>query len=214
MQNYIPPFQKIIDELNKLPGIGPKSAEKLASYILKMNEEDFGEFINSLEDGRKKIRKCKICFNLSEEEICDICKDESRDKYTICVVEEPKDLIAIEKTGVYNGLYHVLHGILRPSDDIESKNLKIDKLIDRIKSSNIKELILATNLTYEGELTAMFILRELGDIKLKITRIASGLPVGSDIEYADQLTLKKAFEGREKMDKEVLIKGWETFYYP
>ncbi len=207
MQNYIPPFQKIIDELNKLPGIGPKSAEKLASYILKMNEEDFGEFINSLEDGRKKIRKCKICFNLSEEEICDICKDESRDKYTICVVEEPKDLIAIEKTGVYNGLYHVLHGILRPSDDIESKNLKIDKLIDRIKSSNIKELILATNLTYEGELTAMFILRELGDIKLKITRIASGLPVGSDIEYADQLTLKKAFEGREEMDKEVLIKG-------
>ncbi len=207
MQNYIPPFQKIIDELNKLPGIGPKSAEKLASYILKMNEEDFGEFINSLEDGRRKIRKCKICFNLSEREICDICKDESRDKYTICVVEEPKDLIAIEKTGVYNGLYHVLHGILRPSDNIESKNLKIDTLIDRIKSSNIKELILATNLTYEGELTAMFILRELGDIKLKITRIASGLPVGSDIEYADQLTLKKAFEGREEMDKEVLMKG-------
>jgi recombination protein RecR len=207
MQNYIPPFQKIIDELNKLPGIGPKSAEKLASYILKMNEEDFGEFINSLEDGRRKIRKCKICFNLSEGEICDICKDESRDKYTICVVEEPKDLIAIEKTGVYNGLYHVLHGILRPSDNIESKNLKIDTLIDRIKSSNIKELILATNLTYEGELTAMFILRELGDIKLKITRIASGLPVGSDIEYADQLTLKKAFEGREEMDKEVLMKG-------
>lgn len=207
MQNYIPSFQKIIDELNKLPGIGPKSAEKLASYILKMNEEDFGEFINSLEDGRRKIRKCKICFNLSEWEICDICKDESRDKYTICVVEEPKDLIAIEKTGVYNGLYHVLHGILRPSDNIESKNLKIDTLIDRIKSSNIKELILATNLTYEGELTAMFILRELGDIKLKITRIASGLPVGSDIEYADQLTLKKAFEGREEMDKEVLMKG-------
>lgn len=202
MQNYIPSFQRIIDELNKLPSIGPKSAEKLASYILDMNNESFNDFINSLEEGRKKIRRCKICYNLSEDEICDICKDESRNRDLICVVEEPKDLIAIEKTGVYNGLYHVLHGILRLSNNIGSKELKVDELIKRIKSLDIKELILATNLTYEGELTAMYIARELGETNLKITRIASGLPVGSDIEYADQLTLKKAFEGRGALIKE------------
>ena len=202
MQNYIQSFQRIIDELNKLPGIGPKSAERLASHLLKMNAEDFSELIDSMAQGRKKIKMCKICFNLTEYDICDICKDESRDKSTICVVEDTKDLIAIERTGIYHGFYHVLHGVLKISDNVESKDLRIEELINRIKSFPMKELIIATNLTYEGELTAMFIVRELQDIKIKITRIASGLPVGSDIEYADQLTLKNAFKGREIIEKE------------
>lgn len=202
MQNHIQSFQKMIDELNKLPGIGPKSAERLASYILRLDEENFSELIDSLTDGRKKIKKCRICFNLSEEDICSICKDESRDRSTICVVEDTKDLIAIERAGIYHGLYHVLHGVLKLSDKVESKDIGIDKLIGRINSSSIKELILATNLTYEGELTAMYIVRELGDTEIKITRIASGLPAGSDIEYADQLTLKRAFNGRDIFEKE------------
>ncbi len=202
MQNYIPSYQKIIDELNKLPGIGPKSAERIASYILKADEEDFSELINSLIDGRKKIKKCKICFNLSEDDLCDICKDVTRDNSSICVVEDTKDLISIERTGIYHGLYHVLHGVLKPADKVDSVELGINKLINRILSSQIKELILATNLTYDGELTAMFIVKELRDKDIKITRIASGLPVGSDIEYADQLTLKKAFKSREIVEKE------------
>jgi len=202
MQNYIPSYQKIIDELNKLPGIGPKSAERIASYILKADEEDFSELINSLIDGRKKIKKCKICFNLSEDDLCDICKDITRDNSSICVVEDTKDLISIERTGIYHGLYHVLHGVLKPADKVDSVELGINKLINRILSSQIKELILATNLTYDGELTAMFIVKELRDKDIKITRIASGLPVGSDIEYADQLTLKKAFKSREIVEKE------------
>ena len=202
MQNYIPSYQKIIDELNKLPGIGPKSAERIASYILKADEEDFSELINSLIDGRKKIKKCKICFNLSEDDLCDICKDVTRDNSSICVVEDTKDLISIERTGIDHGLYHVLHGVLKPADKVDSVELGINKLINRILSSQIKELILATNLTYDGELTAMFIVKELRDKDIKITRIASGLPVGSDIEYADQLTLKKAFKSREIVEKE------------
>ena len=202
MQNYIPSYQKIIDELNKLPGIGPKSSERIASYILKADEEDFSELINSLIDGRKKIKKCKICFNLSEDDLCDICKDVTRDNSSICVVEDTKDLISIERTGIYHGLYHVLHGVLKPADKVDSVELGINKLINRILSSQIKELILATNLTYDGELTAMFIVKELRDKDIKITRIASGLPVGSDIEYADQLTLKKAFKSREIVEKE------------
>lgn len=202
MQNYIPSYQRIIDELNKLPGIGPKSAERIASYILKADEEDFSELINSLIDGRKKIKKCKICFNLSEDDLCDICKDVSRDNSSICVVEDTKDLISIERTGIYHGLYHVLHGVLKLANKVDSVEVGINKLINRIHSSQIKELILATNLTYDGELTAMFIVKELGDTDIKITRIASGLPVGSDIEYADQLTLKKAFKSREIVEKE------------
>ena len=196
MQEYTPSYQRLIDELNKLPGIGPKSAEKLASYIISLDDSSFNDFIETITQAKAKIKKCSICYNLTEEETCDICRNLERDSSILCVVEEVKDLIAIEKTGVYSGIYHVLHGVLKPIENINAENIKILELIQRIKKGTFKELILATNLTYDGELTAMYIYREVSDPGIRITRLASGLPVGSDIEFADQITLRNAFKGR------------------
>jgi recombination protein RecR len=197
MQEYTPSYQRLIEELNKLPGIGPKSAEKLASYLIRLDYDDFNEFIDTLNQAKQKVKRCKICYNLTEDEICEICNSVTRDVNILCVIEETKDLVAIEKTGIYNGIYHVLHGVLKPMENINAENIKLIELIERIKSGNFKELILATNLTYDGELTAMYIYREIKDLGLKITRLASGLPMGSDIEFADQITLRNAFKGRD-----------------
>jgi len=196
MQEYTPSYQRLIDELNKLPGIGPKSAEKLASYIIRLDDASFNNFIETITTAKTKIKRCRICYNLTEEETCDICRNLERDSGVLCVVEEIKDLIAIEKTGVYNGIYHVLHGVLKPIENVNAENIKVLELIQRIKKGSFKELILATNLTYDGELTAMYIYREINGLDIRITRLASGLPVGSDIEFADQTTLRNAFKGR------------------
>jgi recombination protein RecR len=202
MQYYAPSFLRAIEELNKLPGIGPKSAEKLTSFLLKMELESFHQFIEAMEQMREKVKRCKKCFHLTETDLCSICQDPLRQQHQICIVEESRDLISIEKTGVYRGLYHVLQGVLRPVDGINAEKIRIRELLERVRKEPVQEIIMATNLTYDGELTALYLARELKMSGVHITRIASGLPMGSDLEFADQLTIKSAFKGRESMETE------------
>lgn len=202
MRDYTPSFRRAVEELNKLPSIGPKSAEKLAYYVLRMNGEEFEAFIDSLSNLRKKVHRCQVCFGLSEQEVCNICSDPSRDNRMLCIVEEERDLIALEKTGVFPGFYHVLQGVLRPLEGIGSNKIRLKELFDRIKKGSFQEVVIATNFSYEGELTAMYIAKELACQEIKVTRIASGLPMGSDIEFADQHTLRNALKGRESIDVE------------
>ena len=202
MRDYTPSFRRAIEELNKLPGIGPKSAEKLAYFLLRMNKEEFNEFMDSLENLRQKVQRCKVCYGLTEEDTCNICSDPSRDPQILCIVEEERDLIALEKTGAFHGYFHVLQGVLRPMEGIGSDKIRLRELIDRIAKGTFQEIIIATNFSYEGELTAMYIAKELAKFNLRITRIASGLPMGSDIEFADQLTLRNALRGREMISVE------------
>jgi recombination protein RecR len=202
MRDYTPSFRRAIEELNKLPGIGPKSAEKLAYFILRMNSEEFEEYLESLSTLRKKVHRCQVCFGLTEQPICNICSDPTRDSRILCIVEEERDLIALEKTGVFPGFYHVLQGVLRPMEGIGSNKIRLKELFERIKQGSFQEVIIATNFSYEGELTAMYIAKELTHQSIKVTRIASGLPMGSDIEFADQLTLRNALKGRESISVE------------
>jgi recombination protein RecR len=202
MRDYTPSFKRAIEELNKLPGIGPKSAEKLAYFILRMNSEEFEEYGESLSNLRKKVHRCKVCFGLTEQDICNICSDPARDPRILCIVEEERDLIALEKTGAFPGYYHVLQGVLRPMEGIGSNKIRMKELFERINVGSFQEIIIATNFSYEGELTAMYIARELANKEIKVTRIASGLPMGSDIEFADQLTLRNALKGRESISVE------------
>lgn len=202
MRDYTPSFRRAIEELNKLPGIGPKSAEKLAYFLLRMNKDEFNEFLDSLENLRQKVQRCKVCYGLTEEEICNICSDPSRDPEALCIVEEERDLIALEKTGAFRGYFHVLQGVLRPMEGIGSDKIRLRELFDRICHGSFREIIIATNFSYEGELTAMYIAKELAKFDLRVTRIASGLPMGSDIEFADQLTLRNALRGREMISVE------------
>jgi len=189
-------IEKTIEEFSKLPGIGPKSAERLTFYLLrKLNEnvEQFGNTIKNLKDG---IKYCKTCKNLTTEDKCSICADESRDQSIICIVEDPLDLIALEKANEYKGVYHVLHGLISPVEGIGPEELTIENLIDRVKRKDIKEIIIALNPSMEGEATAAYITRYIKPLEVKITRIARGIPVGGDLEYADSQTLKRALEGR------------------
>jgi recombination protein RecR len=202
MRDYTPSFRRAIEELNKLPGIGPKSAEKLAYFILRMNSEEFEEYLESLTNLRKNVHRCKVCFGLTEQDICNICSDPTRDPRILCIIEEERDLIALEKTGAFPGYYHVLQGVLRPMEGIGSNKIRLKELFERIKQGSFQEVIIATNFSYEGELTAMYIARELASQQIKVTRIASGLPMGSDIEFADQLTLRNALKGRESISVE------------
>jgi len=204
MYEFTPSYLKAVEELHQLPGIGPKSAEKLAASFLKMNQEDFRGFVDALKNLREKVKQCSRCYNLAETELCLICSDPERDQTKLCVVEESKDLVAIEKTGAYNGLYHVLQGVLKPIEGIQSSKIRLKELFSRIQHESFQEIILATNFNYEGELTAMYIVKELKNSSLTISRLASGLPMGSDIEFADQLTLKNAFRGREKFSEETM----------
>lgn len=204
MYEFTPSYLKAVEELHNLPGIGPKSAEKLAANFLKMSEEDFHAFVQALQVLREKVKQCTRCYNLAETELCPICADPDRDQTKLCVVEESKDLVAIEKTGAYNGLYHVLQGVLKPIEGIHSHKIRLKELFARLQKETFQEIILATNFNYEGELTAMYIVKEIKNDSLTISRLASGLPMGSDIEYADQLTLKNAFRGREKFAEETL----------
>jgi len=203
--NVIPKnVQNLIDQFSKLPGIGPKTASRLTFYLLHQPDSEIFDFGNSVLEMKKNITTCNICFNISQTDPCEICQNHNRDKSKICVVEHPLDIVALEKTDSYSGLYHILGGAISPIDNIGPEELRIKELVDRIKKNNneICEIILACNPDLEGEATAMFITKqiekEIPKNKIKITRIARGLPVGSDLEYADEMTLSRALEGRKE----------------
>lgn len=189
-------IKNLIDHFASLPGIGPKSAERLTFYLLRLKQNDLSSFANSIRGLKEKIKFCSICTNFAETDPCHVCIDEKRNKKIICVVAEPLNVYAFEKTSKYNGLYHVLHGYISPIDGIGPEDLTIDKLLKRISKEKPEEIILATNPTLEGEATSMYISKLISPLKIKITRIARGLPMGGDVEYADEVTLSKALEGR------------------
>lgn len=191
--------ENLIAELTKLPGIGLKTAQRLAFYILTMSEEDVKGISRSIAEVKDKARFCKECFNITDSEICTICRSNSRDKSILCVVEEPSNIIVIERTKSFRGLYHVLLGALSPIDGFTPDKLKINELINRVKKNEIKEVIIATNPNTKGEMTAQYIRELLLPLHVKVTRIAYGLPIGGDIEFADEVTLSKALEGRRDM---------------
>lgn len=192
-------FEALVDSFRKLPGVGLKTAERYAFEYLKWNEEEAERFIASLQDAKTSIHECSICHNLAEQDICDICRDESRDKSTILVIEQIQDLIAMEKTHEYKGVYHVLGGTISANKGIMPENLNIDSLLERCNES-VDEVILATNPTVEGETTALYLSKLLENMPCTVTRIAHGIPMGGHLDYADELTLIKAFENRRKLD--------------
>jgi len=192
-------MQTLIDELGRLPGIGPKSAQRIAFYLLKVDALDAKRLARAIEDAKDRVTWCRRCFNISEGELCAFCLDERRDSHLVCVVEEPRDIVAVERTGEYRGRYHVLQGAISPIEGVGPEQLRVKELLARIPTEEISEVILATNPNIEGEATAMYLARLLKPAGLKVTRIASGLPVGGDLEYADEVTLGRAFEGRREV---------------
>jgi recombination protein RecR len=198
--NYTAPVQVLIDELGRLPGIGPKSAQRIAFHLLKVPTEDATRLAFAITDAKARVRFCERCFNVAEGSLCPICSDDGRSSSMVCVVEESRDIVAIEKTGEFRGRYHVLLGAMSPLEGIGPEHLKIRELVARIEPEGIEEIILCTNPNTEGEVTAMYLARLLKPIGLTVTRIASGLPVGGDLEYADELTLGRAIEGRRIID--------------
>ncbi|MBE6988524.1 MAG: recombination protein RecR [Clostridia bacterium] len=196
MKYFAPPVEKLIEQFAKLPGVGHKTAQRLAFHVMSMPEDEVKDFADALLAAKSNVQMCKICQNLTQDEVCKICADESRDRHTICVVSDPKDLIAIEKTKEYNGLYHVLHGSISPLNGIGPDALKIKELLLRIADEDITEIIMATNPDTEGETTAVYLARLLRPFNIKITRLAYGIPVGGHLEFADQVTLGRAIEGR------------------
>jgi recombination protein RecR len=188
----------LIQELNKLPGVGPKSAQRIAYYLLRSDELENQSLAEAILQIKQKTRLCSICLNVSETDICTICSSEPRDRTKICIVELPQDILALEHTHKYNGLYHVLHGALSPGEGIGPDNLKIKELMDRLKTGTVNEVILATNTNLEGEQTAMYLHRLIAPLGIKVTRLARGLPFGTELEYADDLTLSRALEGRQE----------------
>jgi recombination protein RecR len=197
---YTPPVQSLIDELGRLPGIGPKSAQRIAFHLLKVPSEDANRLAHAIREAKEKVRFCERCFNVAEGALCPICNDDRRDATTVCVVEEARDIVAIERTGEFRGRYHVLLGAMSPLEGIGPEQLKIRELLNRIGPEGIQEVIVCTNPNTEGEVTAMYLARMLKPLGLNVTRIASGLPVGGDLEYADELTLGRALEGRRAID--------------
>jgi len=197
---YTPPVQTLIDELGRLPGIGPKSAQRIAFHLLKVPADDVARLAHALTDAKARVRFCDRCFNIAEDVLCPICLDDNRDTSVVCVVEESRDIVALEKTGEFRGRYHVLLGAMSPLEGIGPEQLKIRELLTRIDPEGITEIIICTNPNTEGEVTAMYLARLLKPLGLTITRIASGLPVGGDLEYADELTLGRALEGRRPME--------------
>lgn len=192
--------QDLIDELGRLPGIGPKSAQRIAFHLLKLPKEDALRLAHAIEEVKDKVSFCVRCFNVAEGELCDICADNRRDATVLCVVEEPRDIVAIEKTQDFRGRYHVLQGALNPIEGIGADQLRIRELIRRLGEEDIAEIILCTNPNLEGDTTAMYLTRQLRPLGIKVTRLASGLPVGGDLEYADELTLGRALEGRREVE--------------
>lgn len=197
--HYTKPLANLIDYLQRLPGIGPKSAQRIAFHLLKMPENEVQKFAQSMITAKQTIRYCEICFNMSASNPCEICASTSRDDSVICVCAETKDLIAIENTNEYKGKYHVLQGLISPIDGIGAEDIRIKELLHRIASHDIKEVIIALNPSVEGEATSLYLTKLLKPFNIKITRIAFGLPIGSDIEYADEITLAKAIECRREI---------------
>ncbi|MCL4078326.1 recombination mediator RecR [Coriobacteriia bacterium Es71-Z0120] len=196
MSLYAPAIARLIEEFQRLPGIGPKSAQRLAFFILRSDEERAQRLADAIVEVKRTVKLCSQCFNLAEGDLCEICASEKRDRSVLCVVEEPRDVVAIERSGGFCGLYHVLHGAISPMDGIGPEQLKMRELVERVGSGAVKEVIVATNPNVEGETTALYIARLLRPLGVRVTRIASGLPVGGDLEYADEVTLSRALEGR------------------
>ncbi len=200
MSYNIATLQNLIDQFERIPGIGNKTAQRMAFYVLNLSDEDANAFANAITEAHTKIKQCKICCDLAEDDLCPICKSDTRDKSVICVVEDSRDVAAIERTHEYNGSYHVLHGVISPMDNMGPDQIRIKELLARISNGEVKEVIMATNPTVEGEATAMYISRLLNPMGIMVTRLAYGVPVGSDLEYADEVTLMRAIEGRSKMN--------------
>jgi recombination protein RecR len=198
--NYAAPVQALIDELGRLPGIGPKSAQRIAFHLLKLPADDAHRLARAITEAKARVVFCQRCFNISEHELCAICSDPRRDHSIVCVVEEARDIVAVEKTGEYRGRYHVLLGAINPIEGVGPEQLKVKELLARLEPEGVVEIILCTNPNIEGEATAMYLARLLKPLGLHVTRIASGLPVGGDLEYADELTLGRALEGRREVD--------------
>lgn len=199
MSNNIVPLNELIAQFERLPGIGKKTAQRLALNILEQPPERAEKFAEALINARKKIHFCKVCQSLTDMEICGVCSDEKRDRSVICVVAEPKDVMAFERTREFSGVYHVLHGVISPMDGIGPDQLRIKELMARLSDSAVKEIIMATNPTVEGEATASYISRLIKPMGVKVTRLAYGIPVGGDLEYADEFTLARALEGRNEI---------------
>lgn len=193
------PLERLIEQFAKLPGIGRKGATRYAYQVLSMPKEDALEFAKAIEEAHTKVRRCKVCQNFTEDEICPICSNAGRDHSVICVVESPRDVTAFERTRAFRGVYHVLHGLLSPMDGITAEQLCIKELLERLKDDNVQELIMATNSTVEGEATAMYIAKLVKPLGMKVTRLAYGLPVGSDIQYADEVTLGSSLTNRKEL---------------
>ena len=199
MENYSEPIDRLINEFSKLPGIGRKTAQRLAFHVINMDIKDVTGLSKALVDVKNEIKYCSVCCNISDTEVCPICANSHRDPSTICVVEDPRDVAAMERTKDYSGRYHVLNGVISPMDGIGPDMLNIKELISRLGDGSVKEIIMATNPTIEGEATAMYISRLVKPMGIKVTRIAHGLPVGGDLEYADDMTISKALEGRREI---------------
>lgn len=197
--NYTTPINRLIDEFSKLPGIGKKTAQRLAFHVINMNANDVESLSKAIIDAKKDIVYCDICCNISDSNPCSMCSNKNRDSSLICVVEDPRDVLAMERSREFKGQYHVLHGVISPMDGIGPDMIKIKELVKRLSNQDVKEIIMATNPTIEGEATAMYIARLLKPIGIKVTRIAHGLPVGGDLEYADEVTISKALEGRREI---------------
>lgn len=201
-QNNIPhtdAISRLIAELNKLPGIGPKSAQRIAFFLLRSPQEQSERLAEAVLNLKQQIKLCSVCYNLTDSDPCTFCRNEVRDRSIICVVEQPQDIIAIEHTGVFKGLYHVLHGAISPTEGVGANDVRIRELIQRVSDGVVREIILATNTNFEGEQTAMYLNQLLAPLGIKITRLARGLPFGTELEYADDATLTRAFEGRTEL---------------
>jgi len=196
---YAPAIARLLEELERLPGIGPKSAQRLAYHILRSDEQEAARLAEAVLEVKRSIHFCPRCFNFAQEELCEVCSDARRDPSTVCVVEEPRDVIAIERTGEFHGVYHVLQGAISPIDGIGPEQLRVRELVDRVGAGDVVEVVIATNPNVEGETTALYVARLLKPLGVRVTRIASGLPVGGDLEYADEVTLGRALEARREM---------------
>jgi len=200
-QNLIPTAEavsRLIQELNKLPGIGPKSAQRLAYYLLRTSEEQAKELAEAILLARQKTKLCSVCFNVADSDPCPICRSDQRDPSKICIVEQPQDILALEHTGIYHGLYHVLHGAISPTEGVGADDVRIKELMNRLQDGSVNEVILATNPNLEGEATAMYLNRLVSPLGIRVTRLARGLPFGTELEYADDVTLTRAIEGRQE----------------
>ena len=199
MSGFTPSLEQLIEQFARLPSVGRKSAQRLAFHILSMSDSEAQKFTDTILNARSSIHRCEICCNLTDGSVCNVCSSPSRDKSTVCVVEDPRDVIAIERTHEYNGLYHVLHGAISPMNDINPEDICIKELLLRLGDDTVKEVIMATNPTVEGEATSMYISRLIKPLGVNVSRLAYGVPVGADLEYADEFTLIRAIEGRNNL---------------